>query len=102
MPTFNKLEKKVLCGFCGQSLVLMKDWNKRCAECKVEKEVERHNDIVMKKGDPAAVITIDGTSQKVFVDKNGNEVDNPGYDLNNDPRGYKYTNGESTRGQTYI
>lgn len=106
MPTFNKLEKydkKVLCGFCGESLVLLKDWNKRCDKCRTQKDIgDRKSNIIIAKSKPAAVIELEGTDQKVFVDKNGKEVDNPGYDLNNDPRGYKYTNGSSTKGKTYI
>ncbi|HDY90311.1 MAG TPA: hypothetical protein ENH82_19600 [bacterium] len=39
---------------------------------------------------PAAVITTkDG--RKIYVDKFGKEIKNHGYDLDNDPRGFKTT-----------
>lgn len=84
-----------ICCFCNKNEVPLKDWNKRCSECREKqkqldeaeiKEIESG----IKKREPAAVITTEA-GQKIFVDKFGREVDNPGYDLKNDPRGWSKT-----------
>lgn len=95
MPKETKWTKKVICSFCGQNLVLLKDWNKRCAQCK-NGGVPRHleDDIRIVKRDPAAIIETENGST-VFVDKFGKDVDNPGYDLQNDPRGKHFTDGRT-------
>ena len=88
-----------VCLFCNVSEVALKDWNKRCAKCREKQrkidEAEQKN-FSIGQAMPAAVITTeDGT--KVFVDKFGREVPNPGYDLENDPRGWSYTRGGNNK-----
>lgn len=103
MPTFNKKEETATCLFCKTNPVPMKDWNKRCPTCK-ETQVKKDKDearVNIQSRQPAAVITIEN-GQKVFVDKFGNEVPNPGYDLQNDPRGYKHTGTKTPGNTTYI
>lgn len=85
-----------ICLFCKKNEVPMEKWNRRCDECKVKQaakdEIEKQQiDVGIGRRIPAAVITIEKNGQKVFVDKFGREIDNPGYDLNNDPRGWKHT-----------
>lgn len=100
--TFHKKVQTALCLFCKVNRVPLKDWNKRCSECKekqsaIDREEQRVN---VGARQPAAIIEIEG-GQKVFVDKFGNEVPNPGYDLVNDPRGYNYT-GKAQPKRTFI
>ena len=88
-----------VCLFCNKTEVHISDWNKRCPKCKEEqrlKDEEEKRAIGIRKRKPAAIIDVlykNGipTGQKVYVDKFGEEVENPGYDLKNDPRGYKKT-----------
>lgn len=94
MRTISTNKAETLCAYCHKNLVPIGKWNRKCDECK-EKAKEKKAD-VKKTGRglttriPAAVIkTDDGT--EVFVDKFGKEVDNPGYDLKNDPRGWGFT-----------
>lgn len=85
--------QETTCLFCKKNKVLMRDWNKRCAECKAQIRAEEEKAEIqmgIKHRMPAAVITTE-KGHRVFVDKFGEELDNPGYDLENDPRGYKHT-----------
>lgn len=83
---------KAICLFCKDTEVLIADWNKRCPKCK-EKQTskdEQEKKITVGKRMPAArIVTKDG--KEVWVDKFGEPVDSPGYDLKNDPRGWKKT-----------
>lgn len=104
-PTFNKREVTYdaggrmavsICLFCKKNEVPMSRWNRRCDECRQKQAQKDENekkqiDMGIGKRIPAAVITIDNTGQKVFVDKFGREIENPGYDLENDPRGWRHT-----------
>lgn len=92
---------QALCLFCNETEVLQKDWAKRCKNCKAkqrlidEQEINAINMGIIKR-QPAAIIDVldkeeHSTGEQVYVDKFGREVDNPGYDLKNDPRGWKTT-----------
>lgn len=90
--SFNKIDKTAICLFCKVNKVELIDWNKRCNSCKAEqKEIDKkEQDLIIGKRLPAAIIKTDD-GRDVYVDKFGREVDNPGYNLKNDPRGWKYT-----------
>lgn len=95
--TVNRTGQQItsICLFCKKNEVEIEDWNKRCTECRAKQkqkdEIEKQQiNVGIGKRMPAAVITLDN-GQKVFVDKFGQEVDNPGYDLEHDPRGWSYT-----------
>lgn len=79
------------CLFCGQEEVDLADWNKRGPKCRAEqKEKDEEEKIRIIKPLPAArIVTEDG--REVWVDKFGREVENPGYDVKNDPRGWNKT-----------
>jgi hypothetical protein len=89
-----------VCCFCNKSEVPVEKWNMRCPECKAKQVAQdaiekKQIEMGIGKREPAAIIEpeVDGkpTGQKVFVDKFGTEVENPGYDLENDPRGWRYS-----------
>lgn len=93
--------KTVICLFCHVTEIPEKDWAKRCVNCKDkqkkidEEEIKAINMGIIKR-QPAAIIDIldkeeHTTGDQVYVDKFGREVENPGYDLQNDPRGWKTT-----------
>lgn len=88
-------QKMAVCLFCKKNEVPLSDWNKRCDSCRAKQakhdEAEKKRiDSGVAKRQPAAVLELEN-GQKVFVDKFGREVDNPGYDLKNDPRGWRKT-----------
>ncbi len=86
MPTFNKAVFK--CPKCGNNEV--DRWDKLCKECKDKtlEPIKTTDQATVGRRMPAAIIeTEDG--QKVFVDKNGKEVKNHGYNLDQDPRGWE-------------
>jgi|SRR5581483_4298881 len=95
--TVNQTGKQInaICLFCHKDEVAIEDWNKRCLKCKAKvrekEEIEKKQlDMGIGKRMPAArIVTEDG--REVWVDKFGREVDNPGYDLKNDPRGWQKT-----------
>lgn len=97
------MELEALCLFCHKNKVPMRDWNKRCPSCKAEqkKKDEEEQRILIGKREPAAVIKPEEGGE-VFVDKFGKEVDNPGYDLVNDPRGWKYTGAKRRERQVIL
>lgn len=84
----------VICLFCQTHQVPLSQWNKRCPVCREEQakkdHAERERLLQLGKRDPAAIIETENGAQ-VFVDKFGQEVENPGYDLKNDPRGWSKT-----------
>lgn len=87
------------CTNCGENWVSVTAVPPLCAECRIKRksEEEEINKITQQEvhivsRQPDAII--DHNGQKVFVDKFGNEVKNPGYDLENDPRGWGYTKGK--------
>jgi len=103
--TFNKYEKRILtvdgsgkqstavCLFCNVTEIPIEDWNKRCSSCKEKQKKLDKKEIIdagIGKRQPAAIIETEA-KQKIFVDKFGRETDNPGYDIVNDPRGWKFT-----------
>ena len=100
--TFNKLVDSATCMFCHTNKVPLKDWNKRCSDCKKLQQTkdEEEQRVNVKSRQPAAIITTEG-GEKIFVDKFGKEVKNPGYDLQNDARGFKYT-GTAPKQRTFI
>lgn len=86
-----------ICLFCKKTEILIFDWNKRCPECraklKAKEDIEKKQiDMGIGKRMPAAIIEVqDNKKTQVYVDKFGREVENPGYDLQHDPRGWNYT-----------
>lgn len=86
--------------WCKKNPVDLKRWNKRCDECKEKGVTKKKSEVEIGQAQPAAVLT-DKRGKQVFVDKFGKVVDNPGYDLNNDPRGWKY-NGKEKKDQTMV
>ena len=93
------------CLFCHERPVPMDRWNLRCDECrriqKEKDEAEKRN-IAFHNRQPAAVIRPDGTQNTtVFVDKFGVEVPNHGYNLDQDPHGWK-KNGKQGAERTMI
>lgn len=94
-----------VCMFCHKNKVPIEDWNKRCEECRKKQAIKDKEEearmIMTGKRLPAAVLEVGAEKQEVFVDKFGKEVDNPGYDLKNDPRGWKYT-GKIKQNRTMI
>lgn len=88
MPTFNKKRDLVLCLMCKINYVQQKDWQRPCDSCRNKADnIEQTKSVVVGRRMPAAVI--DSNGRKIFVDKLGNEVKDHGYDLTNDPRGWK-------------
>lgn len=88
--------KTTTCLFCNDPAhqVPIQRWNMRCAECKKiqTKKDEEEQRLSIQSRDPAAIIHPDGTEKtEVFVDKFGKETKNPGYNLKEDPRGWKFT-----------
>lgn len=83
---------QVMCSFCHKGLIPANRWYKRCELCKgnnVDKSKSRKVSAIQNR-DPSAIIETE-SGAKVFVDKYGKEVDNPGYDLQNDSHGRDYT-----------
>lgn len=80
-----------ICLFCHTEKVPLSRWNMRCPKCKAKQdEIDANEQINIRKRSPAArIVTEDGRT--IWVDKFGKEVENPGYDLTNDPRGWQYT-----------
>lgn len=85
--TFNK--HVTLCMGCRKNSV--KRWNQRCSDCK-KNNIEKPSKIavVLGKSQPAAILT-DKNGNEIYVDKFGNKTENPGYDMQRDPRGWKYS-----------
>lgn len=90
----------VLCLTCRKNPVPVGRWNLPCEECRAKKADDHEKkDISIHQRQPAAVIKPDDTENtNIFVDKHGKEVRNPGYDLENDPRGWKFTGKKPIRG----
>lgn len=89
--SFNKQEDTVLCIKCRVHRVPARKWDTPCEVCKGEEEdqqIKAGKDVSVGKRMPAAVIkTEDG--REIVVDKFGKEVSDHGYDLKNDPKGWK-------------
>lgn len=97
------MSNSFICLFCNETNVEQRDWNKRCVKCREkqrEKDVHEMQIIVGKSLPAARLVTEDG--QEIWVDKFGREVTNPGYDIENDPRGWKYTGTEGKKRDTII
>lgn len=90
--TFNKKEDTVLCIQCKRNAVSSRRWDKPCDECRSKNKNKKVKSVEMGIGKrfPAAVWENEDGDQ-IFVDKFGKPVDDHGYDLANDPRGYKKT-----------
>lgn len=85
------LKKHAVCLYCNKNPVPLAKWNRRCDECRAKVE-EKTSTIEVNIGHPQpAAVLEDDNGNKIFVDKFGNKLDNTGYDLENDPRGYKFT-----------
>lgn len=84
--------QEAVCLFCHKNKVPLQDWNRRCKECKAlqKDKDEQEKRVILGSRMPAAVIKTDN-GEEIFVDKFGDPVENPGYDLKNDPRGWKHT-----------
>lgn len=80
-----------ICLYCKKEKVPVNKWNLRCKKCKLE-GVKPVKDLFLKIGkkQPIAVVK-DKEGNEVYLDKEGKQVDNPGYDLKNDPRGWEFT-----------
>ena len=98
------MSETAVCLFCHEEKVPLADWNKRCPKCKEKQQaidaVEEAQQIQFGKRQPAVIVTEGG--QRVFVDKFGKDVDNPGYDLDNDPRGWGHTGSSPSDRKTII
>lgn len=83
------MNKGFICMTCGINKV--KRFTKLCENCseKVRESSNYDNSGVGKRVPTARIVTEEGV--EVFVDKNGREVTDHGYDLENDPRGWKRT-----------
>ena len=88
------MQVTAVCLFCHKNKVPIEQWNKRCPECKElqrKKDEDEQKTILIGERKPAAVLEVGQQKSEVWVDKLGNEVKNPGYDLKHDPHGWKYT-----------
>lgn len=96
MSTWNKKEETVICLYCKKNKVPRAKWNRPCLSCK--KKMKPNSDLSVNIGKelPAAILKDENGIEK-YVDKNGNKVENPGYDTKNDPRGYKFTGKQSKK-----
>lgn len=97
-----------VCMFCKEAEVRIEDWNRRCTMCKAKQrardEVEKMQiDVGVGKRQPAAIIEVNNADKtKVYVDKFGREVENPGYDLTHDPRGWGYSGTKPVERKTIL
>ena len=90
-PTFNKLVETALCITCKINPVPLSNALRPCDSCRKKKaKTKAQTTLRMGQREPSAIIETDNGT-KVFVDKTGKEVSNPGYDLTNDPRGHRFT-----------
>ena len=93
------MTQTAICLFCHETEVPIADWNKRCPKCKAKQqkidEEEQSRMIIGQRLPAARIVTDDG--KEVWVDKFGKPVDNPGYDLKNDPRGWQKTGTQGTK-----
>ena len=90
--SFNKLDKTT-CSFCNVTEIPASRWNLRCDDCKMKLGRERiKNKPTVRVGRrmPAAVVT-EADGRQVFVDKHGKEVKDHGYNIEDDPHGWKAT-----------
>lgn len=94
--TFNKVATIYKCAHCGKNDV--EKWNKLCPECasKKQEQLKKLDLKPLGKRQPAAVFEHTENGNKVFVDKNGREVKDHGYNLEVDPRGW-IRNGKQTK-----
>lgn len=87
--------------WCGITVVPVERWNRKCENCKkkdaIAKTKMQEKSATTASRDPAAVWEDDRGNQ-VFVDKYGKPVKNPGYDLDNDPRGWEFTGTKKKKG----
>ena len=97
--TFNK--QHALCGYCHKNTIPIGKWNRPCKSCKKKKDTQSEQEgVYLKNKEPSAIIK-DEKGREIYVDKYGDVVENPGYDLKEDPRGWKYT-GKRTRNKEII
>lgn len=104
--SFHKLEDTVLCVKCRKNPVPANRPLRPCQECRYnDSEAPQNIDLgtpaVGTKLPAARVVSNDG-KKEVYVDKFGKVVDNPGYDLDNDPRGYYHTGRLKRKGTVTI
>lgn len=102
--TFNKLAVGAKCLWCHVTVMPIERWNRKCENCKKKavgaKVKVTESKAIIGSREPAAVWEDDRGNQ-VFVDKRGKPVKNPGYDLENDPRGWEHT-GTKKKNKTII
>jgi len=84
--SFNKIEEMVVCRICRTTKVPKIKAMIKCENCKSKRTVDAG--IGISNRQPAAIIQTE-SGEKVFVDAHGKEVEGHGYDLKNDPKGYK-------------
>lgn len=91
MRTISWHKQGALCIQCKKNKVPLGKSLRPCEECRKSKSrTSSPGDVAVSQGEPAAIVETD-EGQKIFVDKFGKEVPNPGYDLKNDPRGWRHT-----------
>lgn len=91
--SFNKLdENSALCITCKKNKVPLGQALRPCKSCRKTAGEEIKGSVKLGQRMPAAVVKNE-KGHAIFVDKFGNRVDNPGYDLKRDPRGHKFTGG---------
>ena len=84
------------CKFCGIGKVPITKANRRCESCRQTLVGNKLNHLEVRLGrrKPAAIVEVSleetTEKEKLFVDKFGNPVENPGYDLERDPRGWDF------------
>lgn len=100
MRTISFHKAEFVCQTCRVNRV--KRWNQKCDSCKSKEKFDDSETRMpgVAHQQPAAVLEGEN-GEKVFVDKLGNKVDNPGYQLDVDPRGYRYT-GSKGKDKTFI
>lgn len=84
------MNKGFICMTCGKNKV--KRFTKKCEECALLSagDAKQYEGLSVLNRQPFARIVTDEGAE-VYVDKNGKEVADHGYDLEKDPRGWKKT-----------
>lgn len=99
--SFNKHKFHAKCLVCKRSKVEPGKELRPCSNCRRKGRTHiEEPDLKIGKALPAAVVKAE-SGEEIYVDKFGNKVDNPGYDLKRDPRGWKHT-GTAVKQRTII
>lgn len=95
--TFNKQNLRGICIFCKKNTVPLGHHMERCEECKKKKTAPISASFTISEKEPIAVVEHIESQSKMFVDDKGNILNNHGYDLENDPRGWQRNKRVRTR-----